>query len=122
MSGVLGHWLGRKKSMTFVLVNSVRYSVISCFPLRHGKYVYDWLKPSLASRYIIFGRVKASDRKSASGYSRFISVIAHSQNGNALVCGLSTRKMRTPCFAQKMKTSFNSCHMPRQSLDSKSNG
>ena len=58
------------------------------------------MKPSLASRFITFGRVKASARKIASGYSACTSAIIHSQNGNGLVCGLSTRKMRTSCFAQ----------------------
>src|SRR2546430_2323628 len=51
---------------------------------------------SLASARIIFGRVKASDRKIASGQRAFTSRISHSQNGSGLVCGLSTRKLRTP--------------------------
>ena len=38
--------------------------------LRHVKYVYDWLKPSFASRYMTFGRVNASARKSTSGSRR----------------------------------------------------
>ena len=54
------------------------------------------MKPTFASRYIIFGRVKASDRKITSGWRPRTSAISHSQKGSGLVCGLSTRKMRTP--------------------------
>src|SRR5215510_8861209 len=42
------------------------------------------------------GRVKVSDKKMTSGSTVWTSRINHSQNGNALVCGLSTRKIRTP--------------------------
>src|SRR6266700_2652404 len=52
-----------------------------------------------------FGRVKASDRKKTFGSTDFTSRISHSQNGNGLVCGLSTRKMRTPCWTQNSTTS-----------------
>ena len=41
----------------------------------------------------------------------------HSQNGNALVCGLSTRKMRTPRSIQNSKTSRSASQSPRQSVD-----
>ena len=40
--------------------------------------------------------------------------MAHSQNGNALVCGLSTRKMRTPCSIQYSNTLASSIHSSRQ--------
>jgi hypothetical protein len=53
--------------------------------LRHAKYVYDWLKPAFASRYITFGRVNASERRITSGCSRFSSPISHSQNANGFV-------------------------------------
>ena len=46
MSGVFGQWFGRKYSLTFVCVSSVKYAVSSCLVCRQGKYVYDWLKPS----------------------------------------------------------------------------
>ena len=45
---------------------------------------------------MMFGRVNASARKIVSGYWRRTSAIIHSQKWNDLVCGLSTRKMRTP--------------------------
>ncbi len=80
------------------------------------------MKPSLASRYITFGRVNASARKSTSGCSRLTSAIIHSQNGNGLVCGLSTRKMRTPSPTQKSTTLCSSCQSSRQASDSKSKG
>src|SRR4051812_28038003 len=88
ISGVLTKKCGRKNSLTFVVVNSVRYSVSSCLLFRHVKYVYDCEKPSFASRYIIFGRVNASDRKMTSGYRARTSANIHSQNGSGLVCGL----------------------------------
>jgi hypothetical protein len=50
--------------------------------------------------YITAGRVKASARKSVSGYCALTSPIRASQNSNGLVCGLSTRKMRIPCWHQ----------------------
>ena len=42
---------------------------------------------------MIFGRVNASDRNITSGSRSCTSWISHSQNGNGLVCGLSTRKI-----------------------------
>ena len=48
--------------------------------------------------------------------------IAHSQNGKALVCGLSTRKTRTPCRTQYSMTPDSASHIARQSLLSKSKG
>ena len=86
------------------------------------KYVYDWANPSLASRYMTFGRVKASARKIMSGYSALTSPINHSQNANGFVCGLSTRKMRTPWPAQKRTTSSSAAHSAGQSSDSNSSG
>ncbi|MNY37578.1 hypothetical protein D3C86_1721510 [compost metagenome] len=71
--------------------------------------MYDWEKPSLASRAIILGRVKASARNSVSGCLARTSAIIHSQNGSGLVCGLSTRKMRTPWSAQNITTSRSAC-------------
>src|SRR4026209_963362 len=122
MSGVFGQTFGRKNSDTGGWVSSWKYSVSSCLWVRHVKYVYDWLNPTLASRYITFGRVNASARNSASGWAPFSSPRAHSQNGNALVCGLSTRKISTPWPIQNSKIEHNSCHRACQSSDSKSNG
>ncbi len=45
---------------------------------------------------IIAGRVNASARKSTSGSVLRTSPSSHSQKATGLVCGLSTRKMRTP--------------------------
>src|SRR6266550_291090 len=100
MSGVFGQRLGRKKSLTGVCVSSVKYWVSSHAVLRHAKYVYDWVKPAFASRYMTLGRVNASARKMTSGLVRFTSPISHSQKGNDLVCGLSIRNMRTPWSIQ----------------------
>ena len=52
-----------------------KYSVSSHFSLRHVKYVYDCVKPSLASRSITRGRVNASARKMTSG-----SVVVHGRD------------------------------------------
>ena len=43
------------------------------------------------------------------------SPITHSQNANGFVCGLSTRKIRTPCSIQNKKTLFSSSHSDCQS-------
>ena len=45
-----------------------------------------------------------------SGYLLLYPAMNHSQNANGLVWGLSTRKMRTPCFIQKRTTSCSSTH------------
>ena len=89
---------------------------------RHVKYVYDWLKPTLASRSITRGRVNASARKIVSGCSRRMVAITHSQKANALVWGLSTRKMVTPASIQNRMTSASSVHSACQSSLSKSSG
>ena len=57
-----------------------------------------------------FGRVNASARNTASGCARLTSAIAHSQKRKLLVCGLSTRKARTPSRPQKSITSASSRH------------
>src|SRR5689334_4244841 len=110
MSGVFGQQLGRKYSRESSLESSVKYSVSSAFDTRHVKYVYDCVKPSLARRCITCGRVKASERNSTSGWSRFTSAMTHSQNAKGLVWGLSTRKTCTPSRIQKRKTSRSACH------------
>ena len=48
--------------------------------------------------------------------------MSHSQNGNAFVCGLSTRKIVTPASIQNRTTSASAFHRPCQSSDSKSSG
>src|SRR6266550_1906496 len=100
MSGVLGQTFGRKYSRDGDCVSSVKYSVSSALVVRHVKYVYDCVKPTLARRCIGRGRVNASERKTTSGCSRLISPIIHCHSANGLVCGLSTRKKRTPCAIQ----------------------
>ena len=91
MSGVTGKKLGRKYSASWVQASSLTYSVSSQREFFQVKYVYDCVKPSLASSRITARRVKASDRKITSRSTWWISLISHSQNGNGLVCGLSTR-------------------------------
>src|ERR1019366_2920619 len=93
MSGVFTQKFGRNQSTNSVCDSSVKYWPSSQALLRQVKYVYDWEKPILAIRCITAGRTKASASMTTSGCSRRISAISHSQNGNALVCGLSTRKM-----------------------------
>ncbi len=83
------------------------------------KYVYDWAKPTFASVVIIVGAVNASDRKTTSGSSRRTSSISQSQKGIGFVCGLSTRKMRTPRCTQTSTTSSSACQRPRQSSEPK---
>ena len=103
MSGVLGQRLGRKYSRTELCVRSVKYFVNSHLVSRQAKYVYDCENPALASRYITFGLVNASARKSTSEYFCRTPEIKNSQNGSGFVCGLSTRKIRTPCSLQNSK-------------------
>src|SRR3954453_7941523 len=97
MSGVLAKRFGRKYSRTEVCVSSVKYCTISSFEFRQVKYEYDCENPIFARCFITLGRVKASDRKIVSGYSRISSPSTHSQKRNGFVCGLSTRKILTPC-------------------------
>ncbi len=122
MSGVFGHTFGRKYCRPGPRASSVKYSVSSRLVLRQVKYVYDWVKPNLARRCITFGRVKASARNSTSGCRRCTSPMIHSQKAKGLVCGLSTRKILTPCAIQNCTTLSSSSHNARQSSVSKSNG
>src|SRR5258708_4393723 len=92
ISGVLGHTFGVKKSETGGFVISSKYACNSAFAVLHVKYVYDCEKPPFANEYMMCGRVKASARKMASGAVLCSSLMHHSQNGSAFVCGLSTRK------------------------------
>src|SRR3569832_895506 len=122
MSGVLGQRLGRKYSRKLSYMSSVRYCVIYHMELRHGKKLYDWLKPILARRCITLGRVKASERKIASGCVRRVSLMSQCHSAKGLVCGLSTRKIATPRANQKATTSVSSCHSSRHASLSKSKG
>src|SRR5678809_193784 len=122
MSGVWGQMFGRKYSREGSCDSSVKYSCSSHFVLRQVKYVYDCVKPSLASLCITRGRVKASDRKITSGCFDFSSEMHHSQKSKALVCGLSTRKIVTPWPIQNSNTLRNSSHRDFHWGESKSNG
>ncbi len=64
------------------------------------------------------GRVNASARKRISGCLAWISRIAHSQNGNGFVWGLSTRKMRTPWPIQNSRISLQASHRACRSAGS----
>lgn len=64
---------------------------------------------------IIAGRVKASARKITSGSVRLMSAITFSQKTTGLVCGLSTRKIRTPWSIQNLRTRTLSVTIPRRS-------
>ncbi|MCO4700680.1 hypothetical protein LRR80_06796 [Streptomyces sp. RO-S4] len=79
------------------------------------KYVYDCWKPIWARVCIIAGRVKASARKMTSGSVRLISPMTRSQNTTGLVCGLSTRKIRTPASIQCRSTRQVSATRPSMS-------
>ncbi|CFP65605.1 Uncharacterised protein [Bordetella pertussis] len=68
----------------------------------------------MARRYIMRGRVKASERNTTSGWRAWTSAISHCQNGSGLVCGLSTRKMRTPASIQYSSTSRSARHSARR--------
>src|SRR4051812_29214800 len=122
MSGVFGQAFGLKYSLLSDCESSVKYSVSSCLVLRQVKYVYDWLKPSLESRCMIRGRVNASERKIVSGCFFFSSVMTQPQNVKGLVCGLSTRKIFTPCPIQNSNTLFSSSESPLKSEESNSKG
>ncbi|GAA3218293.1 hypothetical protein GCM10020256_22120 [Streptomyces thermocoprophilus] len=114
MSGVLAKKFGRMYAAASP-DSSVRYSVSSCLLLRQVKYVYDCWKPICASVCIIAGRVNASARKITSGSAALISPITRSQNTTGLVCGLSTRKIRTPCSIQNLRIRTVSFTMPSMS-------
>ncbi len=77
--------------------------------------MYDCWKPICASVCIIAGRVNASARKITSGSVPLISAITRSQNTTGLVCGLSTRKIRTPWSIQCRSTRTVSVIRPSMS-------
>src|SRR6185437_226037 len=118
MSGVTGKKLGRKYSFSGPQASSSTYSVSSQREFFQGKYVYDCVKPSLASSRMTARRVNASARKITSRSTLCTSAISHSQNGNGFVCGLSIRKNLTPTSTQNTKMRRHSSHRPRQSSDS----
>src|SRR5438552_16682969 len=89
MSGVLGQKLGRYQSAE--ATSSSPYRRISAAVVRHVKYVYDWVNPTLPNPCITAGRVNASARKITSGWLSFTVQISQCQKSNGLVCGLSTR-------------------------------
>ena len=62
------------------------------------------MEPDLARACIIAGRVNASARNITSGSVLPMSASSHSQNFSGLVCGLSTRKIRTPWSIQSRTT------------------
>jgi hypothetical protein len=80
------------------------------------------VKPSLASRYIVFGRVNASARKITPGCVRCTSAMSHSQKAKGFVWGLSTRKIRTPLSTQKRTTPPRASQSCRQRSHWKSKG
>ena len=49
-------------------------------------------------------------------------LLPQSQKSNGLVCGLSTRKIRTPCLIQNSKISRTACQSSCQAPVSKSSG
>src|SRR5690242_21380334 len=110
MSGVFANRLPRKYSTIGESVSSSRYSRKSALEFFHVKYVYDIVKPSLPRLFIRLGRVNASAKKITSGFSRWISLITHSQNASGFVCGLSTRNVRTPRSIQNKKMSRHAFH------------
>src|SRR5262249_24471505 len=122
MSGVFANRFGRRYSRTGAPVNSVKYSTSSSLEFRQVKYVYDCVKPALARCFITFVRLNASEKKIRSGCGRVRSASTHSQNRNGLVCGLSTRKILTPCSIQNSKMRLSSRQSDCQSCDSKLNG
>jgi hypothetical protein len=77
--------------------------------------VYDWVNPTSASFAITFGRVNASARKSTSGCCSCTAAMTHAQNAVGLVCGLSTRKIRTPLAIQKSRISLHASHSAARS-------
>ena len=122
MSGVVGQKLARNWSALGAVEISVAYSISSGLETRQLKYVYDWVKPMRASWCMTSGRVKASARKITSGSRRCTRSISHSQNGNGLVWGLSTRNTVMPWSIQNSTTSRRASHSSSHAGVSKSSG
>jgi hypothetical protein len=61
------------------------------------------------------GSVNASARNTTSGHSSCTDGMTHAQNASGFVCGLSTRKIRTPRRAQVANTSRQAAHNSRRS-------
>ena len=73
----------------------------SAFVFFHVKYVYDCEKPAFASVVIIAGRVNASESRTTLGLDLpHLARSATPRTRTGFVCGLSTRKTRTPCATQ----------------------
>ena len=58
------------------------------------------------------GRVNASARKITSGSVLSTSASRRSQNASGLVCGLSTRNIRTPWLIHRRTTRSTSAYSP----------
>ena len=97
MSGVFAKKFGRKKSAS---TSSELGHVLDELPLRvlPREVRVGLVEADLArASCIIAGRVNASARKTTLRVAaRGPRAISHSQNGSGFVCGLSTRKTRTP--------------------------
>src|SRR5258708_13951984 len=111
MSGVLGHRLARKYSLTGGSDSSVKYCASSAGVLRHAKYVYDCVNPTLASRNMTLGRVNASARRITSGWPRLTSAISHSQTANVFERGLSIRITVMPSSTQYTTIDCSHTHL-----------
>ena len=116
MSGVFGQTLGRKKSATGVVRQLGE--VLGQLPLAvaPGEVRVRLREPEL--RQVVHdlrARESLRQQEDRSGRRRMTSAISHSQNGNGFVCGLSTRKIRTPCSIQNRKTLFSSSHRASRS-------
>ena len=67
-------------------------------------------------KFIRAGRVKASERNNTSGSAALTSLISQAQKSGGLVCGLSTRKIRTPWPIQYRTTRSTSPESPAASM------
>ncbi len=105
MSGVLTKKFGRKYSLLAgvgELAHVLGQLVARVLP---GEVGVGLAEAELGEVRITAARVNASARKTTSRSRAWTSSISHSQNANGLVCGLSTRKTRTPRSTQYSTTS-----------------
>ena len=123
MSGVFGQALGRKKSTTGGVVNSVKYLRMLHGSLRQVKYVYDCVNPSFAEAIHYLGpRERLGEKHHISGRAVLLLLSTIPRMGTAWCADYRRGKSGCHDHARTARRGAVRSTAPFQSSHSKSNG